>query len=142
MIVERLPAVPSKPQDIVIEKWLSYPKRVRNVVFNPAVPVQKLASSEKNLLIEWESPEVNIEQIFNFLGIEEEDPMTYMSRHGSSLVDSSRMPKEAARFEIPVGHSLASESILNQTPILRGNVEALRRINLSCYDLNEYASQI
>lgn len=142
MIVERLPAEPSKPQDIVIERWLSYPRRVRNVVFNPAAPIQELVSNEKNLLIEWESPEVNIEQTFNFLGIKEEDPMTYISRHGSSLVDSSRMPKEAAQFEIPVGHSLASESNPNQTPILRGDVEALRRINLSCYDLNEYASQI
>lgn len=141
MIVERLPIEPPKPQDIVIERWLAYARRVRNVIFNPAAPIQ-LAVAEKNLVIEWEAPEVNIEQTFNFLGITEADPMSYIAQYGTSLVETSKLPKEAARFEIPAGHVLAAETNPNQTPILKGDIEALRKIDLNCHGLNEYVNQI
>jgi hypothetical protein len=57
VILERLPEIPPKPQDIVHEKWLPYEKQQRNVRYVPAPPVIP-ALPQKNELIQWEKPEV------------------------------------------------------------------------------------
>ena len=141
VIVERLPQMPAKPQDIIIERWLGYQRRTRNVVFQPAAPLAPLPA-EKNVLIEWESPDVNIRQEFHFLGVQQADPVAYVSQHGSSLVDASRLPREAAHFQAPAGTVLAVNSNSNEVPLLRGAVASLRLIDLNCSGLSEYASQL
>jgi len=73
VIVERLPQLPPKPQEIIVERWLGYPRRTRNVNFIPAAPIVP-ASTAKNILIEWEQADVNINQNFTFLGVQEADP--------------------------------------------------------------------
>lgn len=52
VIVERLPSLPQKPQDIIIERWLGYKRRIRNVQFKPA-PALVTAPAPKNVLIKW-----------------------------------------------------------------------------------------
>jgi hypothetical protein len=37
VITERLPQLPPLPQDIIIERWLGYDRRTRNVVFRPGL---------------------------------------------------------------------------------------------------------
>ena len=73
VIVERLPQLPPKPQEIFVERWLGYERRTRNVNFIPAAPIVP-ASTPKNILIEWEQADVNINQNFTFLGVQEADP--------------------------------------------------------------------
>ena len=140
VIVEKLPAQPAKPQDIIIERWLGYQRRTRNVVFNPAAPIA-LAHAEKNVLIEWDAPEVDIRQEFRFLGVQEADPRSYAATHGATLVDASRLPREAAHFQTPAGTVLAVNSNADEIPILRGDLNALRLIDLNCNGLSEYSSQ-
>jgi hypothetical protein len=141
VITERLAPQPAKPQDIIIERWLGYPRRTRNVIFQAAKPIQ-LAQVEKNILVEWEVPDVEIKQEFKFLGVQEADPRAYTSQYGTSLVDASRLPREAAQFATPADAVLAVDSNPNEVPILRGGVQALRNVDLNCNGLSEYASQI
>ena len=141
VITERLAPQPAKPQDIIIERWLGYARRTRNVVFQPAAPIQA-AQGEKNVLIEWEAPDVDMRQEFKFLGVQEADPRSYAATHGATLVDASRLPREAAHFETPAGAVLAVNSNPNEVPLLRGAVAALRNVDLNCNGLSEYSSQI
>ena len=141
VIVEKLPQMPAKPQDIIIERWLGYARRTRNVNFHPAAPIVP-APAPKNVLIEWDAPEVDVRQEFRFLGVHQADPQSYVSQHGASLVDASRLPREVAHFQTPAGEVLAVNSDSNAVPILRGAVAALRQINLNCSGLSEYASQL
>ena len=141
VIVERLPQMPAKPQDIIIERWLGYQRRTRNVNFHPAAPIVP-APAPKNVIIQWDAPEVDIRQEFKFLGVQQADPRSYLAQFGASLVDASRLPREVAQFQTPAGEILAANSDSNALPILRGAVAALRQINLNCNGLSEYASQL
>ena len=141
VIIEKLAPQPQKSQDIIIERWLGYPKRIRNVTFQAPVPLKPI-KVEKNVRIEWEAPDFQIKQEFKFLGVHETDPQSYNTQFGNTLVEAVRLPKEAAQFTTPVGETLACESNSNEVPFLRGAVQALRNLNLHCHGLSEYKSQI
>ena len=142
VITERLAPEPARPQDIIIERWLGYARRTRNVIFQAAAPIQLAGATEKNVLIEWDAPDVDMRQEFKFLGVQEADPRSYASQYGHTLVDASRLPREAAQFATPAGAVLAVDSNPNEIPILRGAVQALRNVDLNCNGLSEYANQV
>ena len=54
------------------------------------IPGQKLADqyAERNVLIEWDDPQVELRQRFKFLGVQNIDPNDYRARYGSSLTRS------------------------------------------------------
>ena len=54
MILERLPELPPKPPNIVIERWLPYKQIKRKVIFEKAKQVtQNNSIQQKNLIIQW-----------------------------------------------------------------------------------------
>jgi hypothetical protein len=141
VITERLAPQPAGAGDILIERWLGYARRTRNVIFNPSAPIQA-ARGEKNILIEWEAPDADIRQEYKFLGVEEADPRAYLAQHGATVVEASRLPREAAQFAVPAGQVLGVDSNPNEVPTLRGAIQALRQVNLNCEGLGEYANQV
>jgi len=72
----------------------------------------------KNVLIQWESPDVEITQRFHYLGIEQADPILYEAMFGPSLVHASQLPPEVFRFPTPHGEVLACNSDSNMPPYL------------------------
>jgi len=127
IIVERLPIVPPKPQDIIIERWLAYKRRIRSVKFKPATPAP-LAPNPKNIIIEWDSPNVSVTKKYINLGMVKTDPQAYLLEHGSNLADASQLPVEASYVKPPEGEILAAHSNPNEPPLL---VKSF--INLLCY---------
>jgi len=119
---------------------LGYQRRTRNVNFIPAAPIIP-APAPKNVIIQWDSPDVDVRQAYHFLGIQLQDPLAYAAQHGASLVTASQLPAEVARFPTPAGEVLAVNSNSNMTPVLTGAVGALKLINLACHGLSEYAGQ-
>ena len=93
-------------------------------------------------MIQWESPDAVVRQDLHFLGVEVADPAAYAGQFGASLLAAQQLPAEAGKFQTPANEKLAVESNPNETPLLAGDVQALRLINLGCHDLNEYAPQI
>lgn len=67
VIVERLATVPSKPQAVITERWLPYQKAKRRVIFQ-AAPQDPVYCKPKNIIIQWESPNVVVKQegLFDF----------------------------------------------------------------------------
>jgi hypothetical protein len=133
--------MPAKPQDIIVERWLGYQRRTRNVNFRPA-PALIPAPAPKNVLIQWDSPDVDVRQAFHFLGVQTVCPVAYAAQHGASLADASQLPREVAQFATPAGETLAVNSNSDMIPALTGAVASLRLINLACNGLAEYAPQI
>ena len=141
VIVERLPQIPPKPADIIVERWLGYQRRTRQVNFVPA-PALIPIPAPKNVLIQWDSPDVDVKQAFHFLGVQVQCPVAYLSTFGASLLDASQLPVEVAQFATPLGETLAVNSNSDMIPALTGAVGSLRLINLVCNGLAEYAPQL
>ena len=124
VIVERLAQVPPPPPDVLHEKWLrdETPLR-RRVVFVPA-PTLKPLMPEKNILIQWDTPQVRIREQVTHLGVHEVDPRAYAQLHGQKLVEG--------------GGGVAKHAV----PILYGDVEFLREVDLKAHGLAEYEEQV
>lgn len=82
IVVEKMPDLPVKPPDIIIEKWLPYPNIKRKIVYEKSC--NKSMEYLKNELIEWQAPLVRIEPVFHDLGIYKVDPETYKSQYDFS----------------------------------------------------------
>ena len=91
----------------------SPPTRTRCVYYRPAPNVYYPI---KNVLIQWESPDVEIIQRFHYLGVEQADPVLYEAIYGRTLVNASQLPPEALRFPTPRGEVLACNSDPNMPP--------------------------
>lgn len=96
----------------------------------------------KNVIIQWEPLEADVKVQIQCLGVQVVDPAAYISRYGSSLVDSSRLPAQANKFKAPIGQRLAKDSCSDDLPILTGDVHALKLIDLNCHGLSAYRSQL
>ena len=128
VIVERLPVIPPPPQNIMVERWLGYDEQVRRVVFQPA-PKLIPAPAPKNILIEWDSPEVVVDKQIKYLGVTQANPEDYIAKHGASLVDSSKLPLLVVNhFKAPQGERFAADSI-PKPPKLVGDLHALNLVN-------------
>jgi hypothetical protein len=140
VITEQLPKLPDMPADIIIERWLGYERRNRNVVFKPAKPIS-LLPKPRNVLIEWEQPEVDVKKEFSYLGVETVDPVEYEARY-DDLVKSSELPDDVNSFKTPDGEVLGVNSGLNDAPLLTGDVNALKFVDLKSEGLAEYECQL
>lgn len=125
VITEKLPQMPEPPRDIIVERWLEYEQRPRRVMFHPAPPL--IPASTKNVLIEWDSPNVIVNRRFNNLGISLVNPNEYKSTFGNTLVDASKLPAFIRQMKPPNGTRFAAEN--KRLPVrLVGDVSALSLI--------------
>jgi hypothetical protein len=129
VIVERFTPPPSPPPEIIHEKWLPYdespPKR--RVVYVPAPPVN-LAPKPRNVLIEWEAPEVRIREQVENLGVHEVSEEEY-----AQFVLEAKAKAQAI---------LTATPLKKPVPILYGDVDYLKLVDLKCHGLGEYEEQV
>ncbi|RNA43575.1 hypothetical protein BpHYR1_019798 [Brachionus plicatilis] len=124
VVVERLPPIPPKPQQIFVEKWLPFKQQKRRVVFEPA-EADCVLPNPRNLVIQWEAPEVEVRREYKNLGSQLADPQEYVRRYGSELaVTASDSHRELG------------------LPELEGEVEALRLVDLERNGLSEYRAYL
>ena len=141
VIVERLPKIPPPPQNIHVERWLGYNERVRRVVFQPA-PKLIPAPAPKNVLIQWESPDVALHRDFKFLGVAPASPADFVAQFGATLVEESQLPALAvSHFRAPAGEVLGAHW-RPSLPKLVGDLHALALIDLDAAGLSEYKGLI
>jgi len=156
VVVERLPDAPQKPQNILIERWLPIEEKTRKVVFERACPVPPLCPP-KNVVIEWETPCVNIVKDYKNLGVFPTDPEEYRQRYNFNK-QYSELPQAVFGVPIPNDIQLAADlsasgnvasnpcnpcqQCVNYVPKLEGDIEALRLIDLDREGLSEYKCQL
>lgn len=141
VIVERLPPTPAKPQQVFIERWLPYGQQSQRVVFQPA-RASCVIPDPKNVVIQWESPDVEIRREFKNLGIQQADPQDYISRYGAQLVRADALPEIALKYSNQQGVQLAANSRNEQNLVIEGDVQALRLIDLEANGLGYLRGRI
>jgi hypothetical protein len=66
VIIERLAPLPTKPQSLLVERWLPYAPLKRRVIYNRANQRETVVAKPKNVIIQWESPDVQVKFYFQF----------------------------------------------------------------------------
>lgn len=81
--------LPDKPQSVIVERWLPYTAQKRKVIFKQAPTVQDPVLPVKNVLIQWETPDVVVKTSKKYLGVVRANPIEYIKKYGDSLKASS-----------------------------------------------------
>jgi len=167
VVLEKLSSLPAKPQNILIEKWLPYKAQKRRVVYQRSCAAPP--PNPKNLVIEWEAPDVEVEKVCKNLGVVAADPEEYVRRFGAELKPASEIPNLCERPQLaptplpappaPCGCQQQQEALVapeqpivvsasavygaaSALPELEGDVEALRRVDLEANGLGAYRRYI
>ena len=142
VVIERLAPLPSKPQSVIIERWLPFNEVKRRVIFNRCNNPDPVALTPRNVIVQWEAPEVNIRKEFKYLGIVRANPVEYVQRYGQSLTVSNDLPQFVLDIATPNGLVLAADSKFKGPYELEGDIEALKLIDLEKEGLGEYKSYL
>lgn len=142
VVIERLSAIPAKPQSVIIERWLPYPSQKRKVIFNKTNQSDVMVIKPKNMIIQWDPPQVHVKKEFQYLGVVRANPTEYLKRYGNTLVDSINLPKFVVDIQPPEGVVLASQSRNEPVYELEGDIEALNYVDLDKEGLSEYKKYV
>lgn len=140
VIIERFQSAAPRPRDIVIERWLPYgPSRERHVKIEPAPPPMKYSEPSHTIIL-YEGGDARVNRKFEDLGVVREDPHSYLSRFGSSLLDSTTIVREARNAGVveditPPHTSIVTGSTTNagRARGYSGNVEYIGDQNRQSY---------
>ena len=141
VVIERMPPIPSKPQSVVIERWLPYTEQKRRVIFQKAPP-DPVVCKPKNIIVQWEAPEVCIKKDIRHLGVIRANPCEYVQKYGCSLKQPCDLPQFVRDIKPQCGIELAANKPYNPIHELEGDVCALKYVNLECEGLNIYKEQV
>jgi hypothetical protein len=142
VVIERLPPLPPKPQGVIIERWLPYKQLKRRVILNIPKEKDPVITKPKNIIVQWERPEIEIKTECKHLGVIKANPDEYVSRYGSTLINSNNLPKFVHDIKPPKGILLAHDCKRNEHPELEGDLDALGLIDLDKEGLSQYKNAI
>jgi len=81
-----MPPLPAKPRPVIIEKWLPYRQTgERPVLYQRAEQTEQNRSLQRNLILQYDQPRVQIKQELQNFGCFRVDPAIYRAQHGTSL---------------------------------------------------------
>ncbi len=142
VVIERLAPLPSRPQPVIVERWLPYGPLKRKVIFKNADTSQVIIEKPKNIIVQWETPNVVIKKQVKYLGVIRADPDEYIKKFGDSLKKSKDLPQFVLDIKTPEHLKLAAEYENKSLYELEGQLEALRLIDLDREGLTEYKNQL
>lgn len=117
-----MPPLPAKPRPVIIEKWLPYKKAAeRPVLYQRAQKIEQTRPLQRNLILQYEPPRVQIKQELQNFGCYRVDPDIYRNQHGSSLrrTESIRRVLKDIGCDVDLitstGYNSCYSSLANQT---------------------------
>lgn len=138
VVIERLAPLPSKPQSVIIERWLPYRDLKRRVIFQRQTEADPVVPRPRNVIVQWEPPQVVVRKEFRDLGVIRANPVEYVQRYGATLKTHVELPEFVREIRPPVGVVLAAEYVSASLLELEGDVSALNLIDLESNGLAEY----
>lgn len=142
VVIERLAALPSKPQGVMIERWLPYNQVKRRVIFQKSNVPDPVVLKTRNVIIQWEAPNVSIKKEVKYLGVIRANPAEYVQRYKNTLKSARDMPQFVLDIKQPQGIVLAADYKYYGVHELEGAVSALNLIDLEKEGLAQYRSQV
>lgn len=140
VIIERLPPLPKKPPPIIIERWLPYSERKRKVIYKRSSSPTMLLEDPKNVVVDWDIPEVEIERKYNFLGVVKADPIKYTKKFGKNLIKLDDYPD--LKEYVEKSDKVLEKKHKNEFPELEGDIFALKLIDLEKEGLGHYKNLV
>ncbi|CAF4581472.1 unnamed protein product, partial [Rotaria magnacalcarata] len=95
VVIERIPPVPPKPRDIIIERWLPYGAMAQRKTIVQRAEAAKAYPKPRNIIIQYESPQIRVVRQFQRFGVTPENPEEYIRRYGATLFDSHSLLQQA-----------------------------------------------
>ncbi|CAF0708864.1 unnamed protein product [Brachionus calyciflorus] len=141
VVVERLPQIPPKPQNVFLEKWLPFKNQKRRVVYQRPEP-DCVLPNPRNLVIQWDAPEVEVNRVVKNLGTQQANPEEYVRRFGSELLRHEDFRQAATKFGAPQDVVVSNSHVELGLPELEGDVESLRLVDLDKSGLREYRTYL
>lgn len=141
VVIERFANLPAKPQTVIIERWLPYKEPKRRVILNKTNAPEPIVTKPRNVVIQWEPPEVRINCRVKHMGVVQANPAQYVQEYGRTLTASSALPKFVQDIPSNVG-VLAKDAEVNQIFELEGDLEAFKYVDLEKEGLLEYRAQL
>jgi hypothetical protein len=142
VIIERLAPLPSKPQSVLIERWLPYAQTKRRVIFQRSAERDAVVVKPRNVVVQWEAPQVVIKKEFKYLGVIRANPVEYVQRYGATLKVARDMPDFVLDIKTPEGIVLAADYKYNTVHELEGDVRAMQLVDLDREGLSEYRAML
>ena len=118
-------------------KRLPYVQSKRRVIFEKPQVKKFTEEPQKNLIIEWDIPKINIKQHVNWLGVEKTDPEEYKNKHFGSLIKTEDLPDFVKDLDRESGYTKYVSELANKYE-LEGDLEALKHVDLEKEGLSEY----
>ncbi|CAF0986539.1 unnamed protein product [Brachionus calyciflorus] len=115
LIFEKLPPLPPKPQTVIIDKWLPYKPQKRKIIYENLQHLSIEEKSPKNILIEWDKPEVEIERQVINLGVFKVDPQEYTALYGKEFNRSEELNQILNSIKMPPAPFQNNVNIKNKT---------------------------
>lgn len=138
VVIERLAPLPAKPQACLIERWLPYSQVKRRVIYQNQNCGDCQVVKPKNVIVQWEAPQVCIKRQVKHLGVIRANPVEYVKRYGESIVETASLPKYVLDIETPNGIVLAADANPAKLHDLEGDLDALNLVDLDREGLGEY----
>jgi len=142
VIIERLAALPAKPQSVLVERWLPYAQTKRRVIFQNNSGAEIVQVKPRNVIVQWEAPQVNIRKEIKYLGVIRANPVEYVQRYGATLKVSRDLPQFVQDIKTPEGIILAANQQASSVYELEGDLQAFRFVDLEREGLSEYRAQL
>lgn len=141
VVIERLAPLPSKPQNVIIERWLPYGEVKRRVIFNKPTQPDPVVVPPRNIIVQWEAPDVTVSKEIKYLGVVRANPAEYVEKYGSTLV--TEMPEFVKEIATPAEVGvLAADYRAKSLVELEGELEGFQYVDLDKEGLGEYRNYL
>ncbi len=127
---------------MVIERWLPYNDSIKRRVIFRAAPPNPVMVKPRNVIVQWEAPNVNIRQEVKYLGVVRANPADYVEKYGDSLKPSNDLPVIVNQIQTPEGIILAADHVAKKVHELEGDIQGLSLVDLDKEGLTEYRNQL
>lgn len=142
VVIERLAPLPSRPQTVIVERWLPYNDTKRKVIFNRKENNLFNMIKPRNVIVQWEAPEIVLKRQVKYLGVIRADPIKYLQKFGTSLKKAKNLPEFILDIKNPDNMQLAADYRDSGVHELVGEVAALKLVDLNREGLDEYRNQV
>ena len=122
---------------------MPYADQKRRVIYQKAPP-DPVVCKPKNIIVQWEQPDVCVKKDIKHLGIVCANPCEYLQKFGSSLKRPCDLPQFIKDIPPQCGVELAANKKPDPCPVfeLCGDVCALNKVNLDKEGLGMYKNQV
>ena len=113
------------------------------MIFNKSTAPVPAVANPRNVVIQWEAPEVKVRKEIKYLGVIKANPFEYVKRYGVILKTADQMPQYVKDIQTPseIG-VLAADYNVSNVPQLEGELEGFKFVDLDKEGMSEYKAQL